>query len=68
MSTGGGLLLEGVGRLINQSITLAFEIARDSKAEVSDLYKGVTFTHMISKSGSWCAGGVLPDEQFIIQG
>ena len=64
LTAGGGLILEGVGRLLNDLRVFVFEVLRDLKEEIQEIFGGVHIQDVFIQSGIWCVDdAVLIPEQ-----
>ena len=59
LSAGGGLILDGVGRLVNDTRIFVFEVLRGARTEIQEIYGGVHIDHVSTSSGGWCVDGAI---------
>ena len=64
LTAGGGLILDGVGRLLSDTRIFVFEVLNDTKNEIQEIYGGIRTDQISTSSGSWCVDGaiLIPDE------
>ena len=63
---GVGHILDGVGRLLNDTRVFVFETLNDGKSEIQNLYGSVAIQGLLVNSGSWCVDGFVLEPEIAV--